>query len=276
MTLEFADPYRNLEIKMHKVGGGHQYSVSGYPDRMRSVTTRLGVLDKPGIPIYRARTTASRFANRLLAIEPGNLPPGATRLEDEQAGDVERYAAYIEELREFAEQEERQAADDGTAAHALIQAALTGQQVDESEVKVTDEVRARVKPATDAAPHVIATERFQVVDVERPVFHPILQFAGTIDLIVRDRHGTLAVLDWKRSKSLYSNYAYQASAYAEALAMLLDYTEPVAAYCVQLPQEVDQEWDCKQVNVPAMFQRFLAAMAASDLIARDKKDGVWI
>ena len=39
------------------------------------------------------------------------------------------------------------------------------------------------------------------------------RFGGTIDTIVRDRHGRLCVGDWKSSKAVYSDYLLQIAAY---------------------------------------------------------------
>ena len=119
------------------------------------------------------------------------------------------------------------AADAGTDAHELIAAILQG-----GSPIVPDALR----PAVQGAQEMLADYRLSPVSIERLVWHPSQQYAGTIDLVARDADGRLVVVDWKRAKGIYPEHGYQVAAYADAIEALTG--EPVAsAYVVRLPQD---------------------------------------
>ena len=71
-------------------------------------------------------------------------------------------------------------------------------------------------------------------------------YAGTVDLVARNKAGELVVADWKRSKGLYAEHAYQVAGYADAIETITG--EPVvAAYAVRLPRTTDEEAEYEKV-----------------------------
>lgn len=55
-----------------------------------------------------------------------------------------------------------------------------------------------------------------VVAIEEPLVCEQLGFGGTPDLVCRDQHGSLIILDWKTGKFVYPEYAIQLAAYGFA------------------------------------------------------------
>jgi hypothetical protein len=54
------------------------------------------------------------------------------------------------------------------------------------------------------------------LNAEVTVYHDVLQYAGTFDLMYVDRDGKRVLLDWKSGKRLYPEFALQMAAYAYA------------------------------------------------------------
>jgi hypothetical protein len=54
------------------------------------------------------------------------------------------------------------------------------------------------------------------ITMEKRVYHPELNYAGTMDLYAQDADGKHVVVDWKRSKRIYDEYALQNWAYRYA------------------------------------------------------------
>ena len=82
------------------------------------------------------------------------------------------------------------------------------------------------------------------------------------------------ILDWKRSKDLYPEYAMQVAAYAHALGTTLgsDFISgtagnrvPAAMVC-KLPQEPGQDVEVRRVDVAHAFQQFLQAKALYQML----------
>ena len=165
----------------------------------------------------------------------------------------------------------KQAADDGTATHALIEEEYTGITYD-----FTDEVRERVAPAVEAAKEVIRVLGIEIIALEYPIWHPDHYYAGTIDLVGRTSYGGgLLVLDWKRAKALYKEHSYQVAAYAKALSKQLVGEPDVAAVVARLPRTPDEDHETRLVNVDNAFNVFLAAKDLHETMAKYPPKQVW-
>lgn len=102
-------------------------------------------------------------------------------------------------------------ADFGTSVHAAIEAYLdTGKMPDESDPTT---------PYVVQATEFLVQRKIGIVDTEVVVWDDDRRIAGTIDAVGRsgDR---LIIWDWKTSKDIYPEYAYQLAAYAECLGNL--------------------------------------------------------
>lgn len=158
-----------------------------------SVTTLLGVLDKPALVQWAA--------NQAVAIIREQLLPGDTLDE-----------VMIENLCESARtnyrKTTRKAADIGTLVHARLQ-----------EFLETGEVRAPVHEQAaisfGAGIDWLQKHRAKAFIVEGRAYSREHRFTATVDF-VGEVDGNPAVLDFKTSKDLYENYYWQIALYAQA------------------------------------------------------------
>jgi hypothetical protein len=100
-------------------------------------------------------------------------------------------------------------ADIGTLVHTLIEAEIHGL----AHPKIPADFRRAVASAFGAWQEWIENSRITVVATELPLVSELHRFGGTLDAILRDRHGRLAVGDWKSSKAVYGEYLRQVAAY---------------------------------------------------------------
>ncbi len=228
--------YRDVTIEQVKRGRGHAYRVSSFNNDLPSITTILGIIDKSGPLVGWATKTA--FASVEAVLQKYSTPI-FTQAECDSVVEVAK--AHAKDARNAP-------ASKGSLAHEYIAKMLVGKNP-----IVPDEVA----PAVRGAREFVADYNLTVEAVEMAVWHPMSQFAGTIDFVGRDPSGNLVVADWKRSKGIYPEHGYQVAAYADMLSILTG--EPVAwAYVVRLPQEggEDAGYECRKV-----FHRDIARSA---------------
>ena len=240
--------YRDIGIEMIEKNQQHWYRVDGYDDLLPSVTTMLKCIDKSGAMVgWAKRVTIERVRYNLLTKDAPGFEPG----------DYMGYTAWIEEILSGSgnapEEERDRGASRGDSAHKLIAEILNGGNPSIPEL---------LAPAVQGALTMLSDKGLTVEAVEVPVWHPVCEYAGTVDLVARDTDGQLVVVDWKRAKGIYDEHGYQVTAYAYAIAELTG--EPVhAAYPVRLPHDEsprDFIYYTEAVdNMPAAFEAFLAA-----------------
>lgn len=157
--------------------------------RLPGVTTVLGVLDKPALLGWAARTAADAAVEACA----NGMPPDAAK-------ETGRKAVFARRDK---------AADLGTRAHALVEAHFAGEPVD---VDVSDSDSAKVYAcARRAIDHITATCT-RVVLSETAYTDTTQGFGGTIDLVV-ERDGKLYVADLKTGKGAHDEVVPQLAAY---------------------------------------------------------------
>lgn len=104
---------------------------------------------------------------------------------------------------------DERALDIGSLVHKCIECELGGVPSPD----IPDEYRAPVESALNAWHEWFLSQNFEIVATEVPLVSRKHRFGGTIDSIVRDRHGRLAVGDWKSSKAVYPDYLVQIAGY---------------------------------------------------------------
>ena len=210
-----------------------------------SVTTILGVLDKPALPRWAALEVATYAIENKTAWE--SLPA--------------RDALTL--LKGAPWSKSKNAADAGTNAHAYAEAILRGETPVEPEdhefaplhgdaIKNVRELIAHVKPT--------------VVAVEATAWNATHGYAGTFDgLHIID--GQLTLVDLKTSKDVYPDYALQLAAYKYATHIILpDGTEvpmPEIARCQIWHAPKQGKW--KVVDITVEHDEFVAFTAALDV-----------
>jgi hypothetical protein len=126
----------------------------------------------------------------------------ATRL---RAGDPSQVQLIRHELRKAATAERDMAAALGTAVH---DAAATGRSL----ADVPPEVAPRLRQYLDW----LAVSGAEILGAEFQCWNLTVGYAGTADLLVRLRDGSIWLIDLKTGKGVYGEYALQVIAYLRA------------------------------------------------------------
>ena len=173
----------------------HRYKLDGA--WVPGVTTIIGVLDKPALPKWAARSVAEYVADNRDGVEHlfgmGRGP-------------------MVSALKEVPWQKRDSAGARGNLLHDYAEQILNGEAVD-----VPDEHVDVMQSAMDF----LRDWQIRPLLVEAPVASREHKWAGTLDIIAEytrpdtGASGT-AIFDWKSGKALYAEYAWQLNAYAHA------------------------------------------------------------
>jgi hypothetical protein len=223
------------------VGTGRGYIHPLTKQTVPSVTTILGVLDKPALPRWAAKETA-QFAidNKDSWV---NLPSDA-------ALDLLKGAAWRKRDR---------AADAGTDAHSYMESLMNGSVSIDAQFdppglgRAAENIRAILK-------------RLQPVpiSIEGTVWSHNYGYAGSYDAIVQI-DGKTTLIDLKTSTGVYADYALQLSAYKYAESILLpdgqELVMPEIQQCQIWHAPKDGKWSIVEVDVDRdEFNVFLSAL----------------
>ena len=233
--------YRDVSIEQVKRGRGRWYKVG--EQMLPPVTSILGIIDKSGPLVDWATKVAFEAVG-------ASLRAYSAKVDSDDFGLWLRTVLSMGKDR--AKDVREEGAKKGKEAHGLIAEMLEG-----GDPLVPDELA----PAVRSAREFVADYGLSVYAIEVPVWHPTEQYAGTVDLVGRNRDGHLVVADWKRSSGIYPEHGYQVTAYADAIEALTgDYV--IRAYVVRLPKEggEDSGYECREVLDRGVARRtFMAA-----------------
>lgn len=230
----------------------HRYRLDG--KSVPGATTILGVLDKPALTKWAARTVAEFVADN---------PDGVGVLRE--MGREPMIAA----LKEVPWQRRDDAAARGTSFHIYAEQIMQGQiaTVPESLVPL-------VESALDFA------EKWDIrpVLLEAAVGSREHRYAGTLDMVADHNHGPRAIFDWKSGKKIYPECAFQLNAYAFAEFHGLNGDEhPMADLGIQAAYGVhirSDGWDVYPLEYgPHVHDEFLCIRRAFDI--KKRADGNW-
>jgi hypothetical protein len=169
----------------------HRYKLDGA--WVPGVTTILGVLDKPAIPKWAAKSVAEYVARNREGIE-------------HLYGMGER--PMVDALKGIPWQERDTAGVRGTDVHDFAERILKGEEVDVPDALV-GHVEACVQFMDDWS--------IKPVLIEQTVGSRGHTYAGKLDLIADSAHAPRAIFDWKTAASgIYKETAFQLVAYAFA------------------------------------------------------------
>lgn len=195
-------------------------------DRLWSVTTLLGVLDKPALVSWAANETAKAAV--------ANIDTVAQLLRSDGA---EAAVEYLSKARyKRAPGRTMTAKDLGSAVHTAVESyVLNGRRPDDLD--------------PDVAPFVFQFERFldayqpEFVAAEVTVFSPAGEYAGTADAFVRIG-GTPLILDYKTSWESYDGRGRPKKPYPEVALQLAAYryAEFAAAWRVRRNDEYSRRY----------------------------------
>lgn len=235
----------------------HRYKLDG--QWVPGVTTILGVLNKPALVKWAARTVAEYVADN---------PDGVETLR--QMG----RDPMVNALREMPWQKRDDAAKRGTELHLYAEQLLNG---DEIELETDDPLL----PVVENAAAFLDDWQIEPLLIEAAVASRTHHYAGTADLFAHYTNphtgetGT-AIWDWKSSKGIYPEFAYQMTAYRYADFVGLEGNEqpvpPVdCAFGVHI--RTDGYDVIPLTSNEEVFEEFLHIRAAFD--AKKRADGNW-
>lgn len=169
----------------------HRYKLDGA--WVPGVTTILGVLDKPAIPKWAAKSVAQYVATHREGIE--HLWTMGER-------------AVIDALKGIPWEQRDQAGVRGTDVHLFAERILNGE-----EVEVPDHYVGHVESCLAF----MEDWRITPVEVEATVGSREHRYAGKLDLVADSCNAPRAIFDWKTAASgIYKETAFQLVAYAFA------------------------------------------------------------
>ena len=266
--LPILEAYAGVQVHMEQRGRKHIYHVDG--KEWPSVTTRLDIMDKPWMTGYSRKLTKNTILDGLLAELEEN---GVNRnLKEWLLKHVEIHYKSLWKRKSTKE------ADEGTIAHELIADLLERERqafpLDTRLCEWLREAHPAVATAVIQAFKFISDKRLEPIAAEQVVFHPDLEYAGTVDLIARDSDGRLVVVDWKRAKQMSDDYAYQVAGYAEAVSVLTG-ERTVLAWVVRLPQEVEGPEAIYDSKVVVDHKAAFATYMNAQILAVSKEVKVW-
>lgn len=204
-TLDNADVVCVQQLTGNAFGKDYRYYVATMKDgaewRLRSVTSILGVLNKEALIQWAVDQAMDDLRATLVPGDDGIIHVTPSGLE-----------AVLQQARMAHYRSKTEAADLGTQAHEAIEDYLrTGL---ESDLTGTD---PRVSNCYDLFRAWWDQAGLSVIQTELMVYHAGLGYAGQLDFLAADQDGNPVLIDWKTSKSLYSDYDLQVVAYAKAL-----------------------------------------------------------
>ena len=228
--------------KITRMDGGHNgrhYQVEGFSEPFPSVTTVLGIINKPALVPWARNMALESVKETLYEHLEASSPVIDSLWVD----------AIIEQARHRPDQIRDDAADFGTQAHILIEQIIQG-----LEPEVPAEMESVVQGFTnwrqDAGLDIQLTETM--------VYSAKYRYAGAMDAVAY-RNGTLVALDWKTGNGLYPEYLLQVAAYAKALEEMSE--EPVTeAWAVRFGKKTPEFEARKVEDLETAFIAFRAAL----------------
>jgi hypothetical protein len=106
---------------------------------------------------------------------------------------------------------QKQAADAGTFAHAMVEAQIHGEQWTPPETATPEQLKL-ARLSFDAWKEWITNSRIKFIATEPHLVSEEYRFGGTPDAIGKLKSG-ICLLDWKTSKGIYAEYLVQLAAY---------------------------------------------------------------
>ena len=238
--LRFTDEWAGTRVERtdSKYGNDRVYAIDGLGE-YTSVTSSLNVINKPKLVDWRKNRTLDKV--ELLLSQPAQIAKYKA-VADEKNARAKKHNANNPKVRwndshtwhSFMREDAKKAPGEimeasrmfGNESHELIELALLSGdiQVDPAYAHIYEGFTAWQR---DTGLAVVATELM--------VWHSFHEYAGTIDLVVRDHAGDLGIIDLKTG-GIYNEAAMQLAAYAKALAHLTG-EKVEQAWALQLPRE---------------------------------------
>lgn len=208
----------------------HRYKIAGTKTYVPSVTTILGLLNKPFLVAWAANIGADAVAALLEEVCADEDRKGQTL---EEAADWLGEAAHAAAKQAHAEKR-----DEGASIGTEVHQAIHAWHLDPMSVEPPENWSAQL--AFDAFLEWWASQNLKALEVERIVADPHGNYCGTLDLIAQSNDGAIHLVDIKTSNKsdsnplgIYPENLFQLAAYAMAFeaetGRMVDYAWIVAA-----------------------------------------------
>ena len=175
----------------------HIYYVNG--KKVESVTGICGIgIPKPQLVGWLISTPIREIKNSINGM-----------LDNGQQIDRVSLERIIDKAKNKAEEIKKDAGLVGTVVHGLIEDFLKGKEIPNQS-----------DPAVNNCWNLFLdwwnTQEYKVVELEKKIFSKKYNYAGTLDLILKDKKGNLVLADIKTSNHISFDYALQLNAYRKA------------------------------------------------------------
>jgi hypothetical protein len=232
--------------------GGRFYDVPEIGE-CPSVTNILSVIAKPALVPWAAKVERELVVEAAAALYlDAPISPRMTKV------------AYITSLvqrlghERAHEKQLKQAGDIGNECHRLVEWSLriwSGQKVGEQPI-----VGPQAATAFSAFKSWWDEAGLKVFAVEQTVWHPLLRYAGTLDLLAY-QGDDLVLVDLKTSKAIYDEFALQVAAYMKAVDAM-GHGPVRKGYIVRLPKTDGDGFETLELSdVDRSFTAFEHALA---------------
>jgi len=158
----------------------------------------------------------------------------------------------IDKAKNKTEEVKKDAGLVGTVVHGLIEDFLKGKKIpNQSDEKVVN--------CWNLFLDWWNKQEYEVVELEKKVFSKKYNYAGTLDLVLKDKQGNLILADIKTSNQISFDYTLQLNAYKEAYEEETK-TKISKGLIIRLPKK-DGKIEVKELPLnKQMFNAFLGAM----------------
>jgi len=206
--------------------GGRFYDVPEVGE-CPSVTNILSVISKPALVPWAARVERELVVEAAAALYMD--APTSPRMT--KAGYVTSLIQRLGHERAH-EKQLRKAGDIGSECHRLVEWNLrlkSGQKVGDQPI-----VSPAAATAFSSFSQWWGESGLQVLAIEQTVWHPLLRYAGTLDILAYQGQD-LVLVDLKTSRAIYDEYALQVAAYIKAMDAM-GHGPVQRGYIVRLPK----------------------------------------
>ena len=241
-----------FRVDLVVAGRSHLYDVvrGDRKKRLPGVTGVLSVIAKPALIPWAKKEALASVETAIMKRLDGRAS-AAVEIDREWIGQV------LQEAKKRPDKIKDQAAAFGTHAHALIDRIILGDE----PAEIPPEVAGPVHAFKDWW----RSSGIELVMGDTKVASPEYGYGGSLDALGR-RNGRYVILDWKTSNGIYTEYALQVAAYAQAFRET--YGVPCSeAIIVRFGKKLPIEFEYKELaDLDLSLSAFLAAKSLKEAL----------
>jgi hypothetical protein len=272
--LTFTDEWAGTRIERidSKYGNDRVYAIDGLGE-YRSVTSSLGIINKPALADWRKNIALDKVQDLL---KDPKAAGEYQKLADAKNAKARIHknntwvSMMIEEAKKAPNLNMTEARDFGNYAHSVVEHIAMADAMHDQEPFIIGPEYAHIAEGFQMW---MKDSGMRVVASELMVWHPFYEYAGTIDLVCRNKEGMLAVVDVKTG-GVYNEAAMQIAAYAKALQQLTG-EEVLEGWALRLPrnrnpEEPDSFYEAYQLDdMPHWLDAFMEAHLLKPLLEKE-------